>query len=193
MYKLLNIIEISGYNWVGMRCLSMNRTIILVAALMAFGCASFASLPVANVSSAQGFYLDGHAVAAAGVSSWPLVSGDDLTTTAAAATMFFPDGSRVKLAPQSRVKITGTAEQPKVILLAGNLNYRLAPGSLLLLTNAGQPANNSGGQGPAAAEVRSQKFYFIEGFLVAAGLAAAAVLMCWGVGCFSGAPPASPR
>ena len=175
------------------RCFQLSRITILTAALTAFACASFASAPIANLSSPQGFYLDGHPVAAAGVSSWPLVLGDEVTTSGSTATMLFQDGSRVKLAPQSRVKISGTTAKPQVLLVAGSLDYRLTPGSSVLLAKAGQPQNNTGQANPpvTAYPQVSSKRQIIEGVLIAGGLAAVALIACWGAGCFSGSAPIS--
>ncbi len=161
--------------------LSTHRPTILLVALSTFGLLSFASAPIASVSSTQSFALDGHAITTAGVTSWPLVIGDEITTAAASAVMSFPDGSRVQLAPQSQAKIIGTSEQPKVILTAGNLQYRLAPGSALSLASTGNnstsgtTAGNSPApapQGPATVEVHNSHGFWLDGLLFAMALTA---------------------
>lgn len=89
---------------------------------------------VASVTSAQPFTVDGVQMSNPGVSSWPLISNDEVATTAGAALMTFRDGSAIKLAPQSRVRLAGSTTSPQVILMAGNLDTKLAPGSKLLVT-----------------------------------------------------------
>lgn len=154
----------------------MNRLAILVLAAgipyLAFG-----STPIASVSSASAFTLDGHSVLAPGVSSWPLVIGDQLTTSKTPALMSFRDGSRLTLAPKCQIKLTGTTEKPRVVLVAGNLEYRLAPGSVLSLTTSetaqdtNPPAAGQTPSGPAPTEVQgNRKGFILIGVLVAGGL-----------------------
>ena len=160
-----------------------HRSTILLVAIVAFGLLSFASAPVANVSSTQSFALDGHAITTAGVTSWPVVVGDEITTAAAPALMSFPDGSRLQLAPRSQAKIGGTVDRPKVLLTAGNMQYKLAPGSALSLvsTNAPAPANAGNNapspspQGPATVEVHNEHAFWLEGFLFVIALTALAI------------------
>ncbi len=143
--------------------------------LAAFQGISFASAPVANVSSAEPLTLDGHSISAPGVSSWPVVVGDQVATTTAPAIMSFTDGSRLTLAPQSRVKIIGTNAKPTVVLTAGNLEYKLAAGSPLSLTDTEPPPNpDPQNQAPAqvGGRVVSSKAVIIIGILAAAGLIA---------------------
>jgi hypothetical protein len=128
----------------------MCRTAILILFTAGIQCAMFAAPAptIANVSSARDFVLDGHMVAAAGVSSWPLVNGDDVKTTTQPAIVYFKDGSRVQLSPASHVKVTGTSDAPKVTLMAGYLGFKKTTGSALALVDAtGAPAGNGGGNG----------------------------------------------
>jgi|GEM_PF-6783584 len=98
---------------------------------------------VANVTSAQPFAVDGVNLATPGVSSLPLVSNDDVSTTTGAALMTFRDGSAIKLAPQSHIRLAGSALAPEVILIAGNVDTKLAPGSKLLVTRATDKDNGT--------------------------------------------------
>lgn len=126
----------------------MSRTTILLMLLGAFGAASFASTPVATVSSGQPFMLDGHSISAIGIASWPVVVGDEIATSTAPAVVFFNDGSRISLASKSTVKISGTTSQPVLVLLTGSLDYRLVKGSKVSLAKVqtsagGQPTTYS--------------------------------------------------
>ena len=93
---------------------------------------------VASVTSAQPFSVDGVQLSNPGVSSWPLISSDEIATTNGAALMTFGDGSAVKLAPQSRVRLAGTTTSPHIYLIAGNVDTKLAPGSRLLVTRSAE-------------------------------------------------------
>lgn len=115
----------------------MNRITLLFTAVAAFSLASFASTPVATISSAEPVTLAGHPVSAPGVASWPLVAGDEIATSTAPATILFRDGSSVALAAKSSARLTGTSAQPKLVLVAGTLNYRILPGSKLVLSKSG--------------------------------------------------------
>ena len=163
----------------------MKRTITLTSLLVALGCVGLARAPIGNVSSSQPLTLDGQQMAAAGVTSWPIVVGDELKASNVPATLSFNDGSRIKLAPQSQIKISGTTQEPRLVLVAGNLEYKLAPGSALsLVTEKAPAANETAGAAdpqdttpppnagpPAVMVVHSAKFYFLTGMLATAGAA----------------------
>jgi hypothetical protein len=108
---------------------------MLALLLPAVGISALGSTAVATVTSALAFVIDGHSIDAPGVTSFPLVVGDTVATSQGSAVLFFPDGSAVKLGINSSAKIDGDAASPKLILLAGALDYRLVPGSNLAITN----------------------------------------------------------
>ena len=166
----------------------VTSSIRLVAwVLSATALASAGGPSVANVSSIQNIVLDGHAVAAAGVTSWPLVVGDTLQSTTSDATVVFPDGSHITLSPQSKLRIEGTLTKPRIVLVSGNLDYKLSPGSDVTLSSASEPdqadqspqqdnpdPNPQTNTAPTKPRhhhpqgvVHSQAFYFFEGALVA--------------------------
>src|SRR5437588_8359197 len=116
---------------------------ILATALGLFGSVSFAATPVASVLTSQPFTLDGHSVSAKGIASWPLVVGDELATSTAAAKVSFRDGSSIALAPQSDARIAGTSASPVFLLVSGSLDYNLAKNSKVSVTKLQQPAKPS--------------------------------------------------
>lgn len=130
----------------------MNRTTVIFALLAALGSFGNAGTPIANVSSSQPVVLDGKPLSVAGVSTWPVLLGDDIATSTAPATMSFQDGSKIKLAPSSHAKLSGSAAHPKLTLLAGSLDYKLAAGSDLSLSTDNPPSDSSsnGNSGNAA-------------------------------------------
>ena len=57
--------------------------------------------------------------------------------------MTFRDGSAIKMSPQSKVRLAGTPLSPEVILIAGNLDTKLVPGSKLMVTRAEDKDNGA--------------------------------------------------
>jgi hypothetical protein len=112
----------------------MTRLTLLTLVLPAFGLSALAS-SVATVTSGSVFSLDGHSITTPGVSSFPVILGDTVATSQGPAVLFFEDGSTVKLATNSTVKIDGTSASPKLFLLAGSLDYELVAGSKVTITN----------------------------------------------------------
>ncbi|MBV9303327.1 MAG: hypothetical protein JOY62_03620 [Acidobacteriaceae bacterium] len=167
----------------------MNRSVLMMAMVTSLGFACLASTPLATISSPQPFNIDGHPVSVPGVSSWPLVIGDEVTTSTAPGTILFQDGSTIKLGAKSAARLAGTNAHPKLVLMAGNLDYKLSPGSKLELgspgmpdtdapaatgapANAGQvPAATAGGAGTAGTAGVSTAAV-VTGTLVAAGMVA---------------------
>lgn len=114
-----------------------NRLSFLVWTPLLFlvGLPALAFSPIGTVASAEPFTLDGHSVTISGVTPVPLAVGDEVDTLAGPAILFFADGSSVKLAAGSRAKLMGSETQPKLVLLAGSLDYKVVLGSNLSVTN----------------------------------------------------------
>jgi hypothetical protein len=111
-------------------------TLKLTLGIAAIATVCSAAGSVASVTSAQPFSLDGVNLVNPGVTSWPLVSNDEISTSAGAALLTFRDGSAIKVAPQSRIRLSGSPTSPEVILIAGNVDTKLAAGSTLVVTKA---------------------------------------------------------
>jgi hypothetical protein len=163
---------------------------LAVGVLTGAACISAGGPSIATASSIQDIILDGHTLAAAGVTSWPLVVGDTLQSTASQATLLFRDGSSVTLSPESKLRILGTQAKPRIVLVAGTLDYRLSPGSEVTLssdegsappdpspqqtvdsnpppedTSNGKASSHHSHRTPTV--VHSQSYYFFQGVLVA--------------------------
>jgi hypothetical protein len=78
-----------------------------------------------------------------------------LATSSAPATLSFKDGSSVKLAEHSSAQLGGTDGQPKLILMGGSVDYKIAAGSNLVIAKS-TPGTSS----PVAAPVVSNKKSF---------------------------------
>lgn len=115
-----------------------------LSSLLGFTFLSFTALAapsVATVTSAVPFMLDGHAVSSPGVSSFPVVVGDTVTTSDGPAVLLFHDGSTVKLAENSSVRLNAVGANTNVVLLVGALDYKLIPGSNIKVSNLEKPAS----------------------------------------------------
>ncbi len=161
----------------------MNRIPVLFTAFAVFHLASFASAPIATVSSPEPVTLAGHSLSAPGVASWPLVTGDEITTSTAPATILFHDGSSVALAAKSSALLTGTSTQPKLVLIAGSLNYSLVAGSKVALSRSTDGNDNGStgdphsiGKAPTATTTTAAATGISKGAIIAGVLAAAAVV-----------------
>jgi hypothetical protein len=120
-------------SYMSIRIFGILRLTLGIAAI-ATVCSAAGS--VASVTSAQPFSLDGVNLVNPGVTTWPVVSNDEISTAAGAAMLTFRDGSAIKIAPQSRIRLSGSPTSPEVILIAGNVDTKLASGSNLIVTKA---------------------------------------------------------
>jgi hypothetical protein len=160
--------------------------------------ASFGSAPVATVSSTDPVTLAGHSISAPGVSSWPLVTGDEISTSSAPATILFRDGSSVALAAKSSARLTGTSTQPKLVLMVGSLNYKIVPGSHLLLSRSAADNDNdngssadSGSIGPTSPAASVPAHGLSHATIIAGVLAATAAVVVIPVETLTHSSPAS--
>ena len=178
----------------------MNCIPVLLTAFAVFSLASFASAPIATVSSAEPVTLAGHSLSAPGVSSWPLVTGDEITTSTAPATILFRDGSSVALAAKSSALVTGTSLQPKLVLIAGSLNYSLVAGSKVALSRSttGNDDGSTGGdphsigKAPTATTTATAAAQGVsKGMIIAGVLGAAALVTVIPIETLSHSAPAS--
>lgn len=81
------------------------------------------STPIASVSGSGAFSINGASLAN-GVPSWPIMSGDQITTGSAAAVITLPDGTQLDLDPKSQVTITVQDGMVKVIINSGGCHER---------------------------------------------------------------------
>ena len=77
--------------------------LVLVVAAVAWG-----GQPLGTVSCSGTLVINGAAVPAAGVPSWPLKAGDVVGARGGAATITFADGSRVVIDDQGKVQVDGS-------------------------------------------------------------------------------------
>lgn len=135
----------------------LSRAVSIVLLSIFVALCAIAVTPVANVTSAESFQVGGVAVPVTGIPSWPLVSGDEVTTLTSAAVILFSDKSQVTVDSRSRVKLERQGEQTSLRLLDGGLSYRLAPRSRLKIIAAGRTISSAGGR-QGALSVRGGRF-----------------------------------
>jgi len=98
---------------------------------------ALALAPVGTVTSSSAFELSGSAVNIAGVPAWPILAGDSVTAGSSFLTISFRDGSRVTLAPGSRLKIDSSGSSAN--LTGGSMQFLLASGSGLRIFQSSDP------------------------------------------------------
>jgi len=123
------------------------RRIIELTALTVFLCVVVcqAATPLANVSSTEPFLVSGVKVPVEGVSSWPVIAGDELKAGNAPVVLTFKDGTRVTLGKNSRATVEGKSKNAALRLLEGAMAFTLMKGSNVRLYSAGNAVNAQAG------------------------------------------------
>jgi hypothetical protein len=96
--------------------------------------------PVGRITGSGPLMLDGKAVPATAVSSLPVVAGDEIATSSSAATIFFADGSRATIPPNSLVKLEPNGSSVALRVLSGSVDLKRAEGSQVKLIRPILPA-----------------------------------------------------
>jgi hypothetical protein len=104
-----------------------------------------AAAPIANVSGTEPFKVSGVSVPVSGVSSWPVIAGDELMAGSAPVVLTFKDGSRVTLAKNSRATVEGKSKNVALRLLDGAMAFTLSRGSSVRLYSAGNMVSAQAG------------------------------------------------
>lgn len=117
-----------------------NGMFHLFSGLLMLAVSGWCAPPVATVTSANPFQLSGATVPVAGVPSWPVSAGDELTTLQSPALLRFGDGSEVVLGDQTRVALERVANKVEVRLRRGSLQFRLQPKSKVAVSGLELPA-----------------------------------------------------
>lgn len=104
-----------------------------------------AASPIANVSSTGPYKVSGVSIPVAGVSSWPVIAGDELSVGNASVVLTFRDGSRVTLGKNSRATVEGKSQSAVLRLLDGVMAFTLGRGSNVRLYSAGNLLNAQAG------------------------------------------------
>jgi hypothetical protein len=110
--------------------------VFLAALVISLG---FAAAPIGTVSSSAPFVLRGSPVPVAGVPSWPVVVGDEISTDTSPATFNLRDGSVITLDKGSRTKIE--QEDGNVIfrLHSGAMQFNIPETSTVRIANRNTP------------------------------------------------------
>jgi hypothetical protein len=116
----------------------VKKSIFLVALVVCVSAVvCLAASPIANVSGTEPFKVSGVSVPVAGVSSWPVIAGDELMVGNAPVVLTFKDGSRVTLGKNSRATVEGKNKNAALRLLDGAMAFTLSRGSSVRLYSAG--------------------------------------------------------
>jgi len=118
------------------------RLTIFICALAVGG---FAAETIGSITSSGTFALRGVSVKTEGIPSWPLVVGDEVSTTDSTLSIMFADGSRIKLAQKSSALVTKKEGKLTLQLVKGTMDFKLSRGSGLILLNNITPISGSSG------------------------------------------------
>jgi len=122
----------------------MRFSTTMALALSLVTVASAAST-LGTASSGVEFALNGVAIHPEGVSSWPVIAGDEVHSGAGPVVIRFQDGSRVTLGEQSRVRLVRNGSAVSVNLVGGEAQFSLAPESTLQVLNSGRQVGERSG------------------------------------------------
>ena len=113
------------------------RLPIIFAATLGIAGLAFAADSIGTVSSSAPFELSGVAMRADGVSSWPIVAGDEVRSINAPVIIRFQDGSRITISEQSRLVLVRTGSTLSANLMSGQAQFNLTQESSLQVFNLG--------------------------------------------------------
>ena len=129
----------------------MKIKLFQIALLLSVTAIVFAAAPIASVSGTEPFKVSGVSVPVAGVSSWPVIAGDELQVGNAPVVLTFKDGSRVTLGRNSRATVEGKSKNAALRLLDGAMAFTLAGSSVRLYSAGNQVSAQAGVAGTAVA------------------------------------------
>lgn len=129
-----------------------HRRQLALAVLALFACA-YAKPPVAHVTGAAPFDLNGEPVKIEGVPSWPLYVGDLVASHNAPVTIVFKNGSKIVLEPNSKLRIEEKDKKIVATVLSGSgkfiaIGVAVALGAMAAVIVTDHPGSSSGSSDP---------------------------------------------
>jgi hypothetical protein len=113
---------------------SRSLQIVLALAMLAVAVlvsSVLAGTPLGTIASSGPVQLSGSRISPSAVSSWPLVSGDEIVTTTSLALIRLQDRSTIALNKNSRAKLMNIGGTTRLQLSQGSASYKLTSGSQL--------------------------------------------------------------
>jgi hypothetical protein len=121
------------------------RLLTILAIGSCLAAMAFALEPIGTASSSASFELNGIVTRSDGVSSWPVMPGDEVRSGISPVVIRFQDGSRMSISEQSRVKLVRNGDALDVNLTGGTAYFNLAPQSALRVYNSGRAVGTRSG------------------------------------------------
>jgi hypothetical protein len=90
-----------------------------------------AGTPLGTIASLGPVKLSGSQISPSAVSSWPVVSGDEIVTTTSLALIRLQDRSTITLNRNSQAKLVNVGGRTRLQLSQGSASYKLSSGSQL--------------------------------------------------------------
>lgn len=100
----------------------MSNIFRIILPIVACTSAAVAASPVGKLSASAGVSIAGSEISFKGIPSWPILAGDQIRTSSSMAMLILSDGSQVRIAPNSSVRIETTAGKQTVRVLEGQVN-----------------------------------------------------------------------
>jgi hypothetical protein len=124
------------------------RTQIIPLVLLVVGGVSYGAEPIATVSSNTSFQLRGVQIDGVGVSRWPVMAGDTITSGTSATVLQFRDGSRVSLDQGAKASVVAVGDQVSFRLISGTMKVSPASGTRISFSGV----TGQGAEGGAASK-----------------------------------------
>jgi len=121
------------------------RVLNILAIASGLSAMAFAAEPIGTASSSSAFELNGVATRSDGISSWPVMPGDEVRSGISPVVIRFQDGSRMSISEQSRVKLVQNGDAIDVNLTGGEAYFNLAAQSPLRVYNSGRQVGTRSG------------------------------------------------
>jgi len=126
------------------RRLNVRTGMVFAVATLTIMSASAGS-SVGTASSSSSFEIRGHLLNVGSVPSWPILAGDDVCAMGSSVELTMRDGSRITLAPNSRVQIESTADGLSANLISGSMRFSLTSGANLRVLENRHPVPGRSG------------------------------------------------
>jgi len=117
------------------------RTVFAFASILLVLAVGAQAAPVGAISSASSFEIRGVVVPTEGVSSWPLLAGDEVAAGASPAIIRFNDGSSVVLAAGTRARIESQHGVSTLLLLGGAMSISTSSNPIVRFSQPSGPVS----------------------------------------------------
>jgi len=116
----------------------MKRLVVLSSLLLICAVLLNAAAPIATITGSAGLKINGKTVPTTGAPNWPLFAGDEVIVGPVAASVVFPDGTRLNVLPNTRF-IVKVCDRCIVQLFEGAIEFNKPAESKFEMCALGHP------------------------------------------------------